>query len=547
MPRRSKSAPPKRQASRTISGRGDYATSAAVSGLAKKLDSVLKKVPKGTFADKGSKLGASIGRAFGSGLSAITGYGDYTVRGNSLGTVSTSTDMVPEFVARREGDHSTRIRHREFLFDLKVPSTPLEFSNDFAQNINPGNPNLFPWLSKMSKLYTQYKIHGMVLVYKTMSSNYSASGGPLGTVIMATNYNVNDLKFENKIQMENSEFAVSTDPSRNIVHAIECDPKSSGLQTLYIRDPSVNDPSSVSDPRFFDFGKFQIATTGLPGTPGSVMGEVWCSYDIELIKPIVGKDQASPPPGPDSDLTPTNVVISQASGLKSVNLSAGFQNTSVGDSVYRLSGTPNTAGISLAPDTTLPPTYSGSPLFLGTVGNVSPVLNLNTLTNPAKGTELWFFRNGVYVIQVFCRFLTLGNSDSASILNELVFNDDDVYIPKLKTLGTGVSIEIVGSNPQGYVPHKIFANGPQLGFLPQTGSPLYDAGLYQTSFQLRVAGLPAPDGSRNFDASRYASVLLPFQGSFPATSNVYGFNRTLNVGWIETEVFDSDIPSDPTG
>jgi len=532
MPRRSKSAPPKRkQASRTISGRGDYATVAAVSGLAKKLDNVLKKAPKGSFANKGSSIGASIGRAFGSGLSAITGYGDYTVRGNSLGTVSTSTDMVPEFVARREGDHSTRIRHREFLFDLKVPLTPLEFSNGFVQSINPGNPVLFPWLSKMSKLYTQYRIHGMVLVYKTMSSNYSASGGPLGTVIMATNYNVNDLPFENKIQMENSEFAVSTDPSRNIVHAIECDPKSSGLQTLYIRDPSVSDPSSVSDPRFFDFGKFQIATTGLPGAVGSVMGEVWCSYDIELIKPIVGKDQS---PTPSPVLTPTNVAVSQANGQKVADLSAGYQFASVGDTVYRPTGQAVTAGVALSPDVVLTPTYSGAPLFSGAPGNLSTVLDLITGTS-STGTELRFFRNGVYVIQVFCRFLATSSNDGIT-LNEVAYNAADVYTPTLSSVGTGITITQFGSNPQGYVPYIIYSGGPQVGTLPSTLTPLYDVGLYQTSFHLRVTGLPS------YDPARYARVILPIQTSFPAGNTVKGFNRTLNVGWIETEVRNSALP-----
>lgn len=529
MPRRSKSAPPKRPG-RTISGRGDYATVAAVSGLAKKLDSVLKKVPKGTFKTKGSNVGAAIGRALGSGLSAITGYGDYTVRGNSLGTVSTSTDMVPEFVARREGDHSTRIRHREFLFDLKVPDNPLEFSNGFVQNINPGNPTLFPWLSKMSKLYTQYKIHGMVLVYKTMSSNYSASGGPLGTVIMATNYNVNDTAFDSKIQMENTEFAVSTDPSRNIVHAIECDPKSSGLQTLYIRDPSVNDATQVSDSRFFDYGKFQLATTGLPGAVGSVMGEVWCSYDIELIKPVIGKEQTPTPPTPVPTLTPTNVVVSQSSGVALANTLAAFQLASVQDTTYRGTG-PSAIGIPLTPNDGVL-TYSGSPLFASAPGNISPVL---TLVNAGlnAGAELRIYRNGVYTIQAFCKFLVTTNTNS--LINGLNYDATEIYTPTLNPTGTGVTITSFGSSPQSYVPHAIWAGGPADGALPSGGGTLYNAGTFQTSFFVRVSGLPG------YDPTRYASVILPYQNNFDNSNAIRGFTRTLNVGWLSTEVYDSDL------
>jgi hypothetical protein len=439
--------------------------------------------------------------------------------------------MVPEFVARREGDHSTRIRHREFLFDLKVPDSPLEFSNGFVQNINPGNPVLFPWLSKMSKLYTQYKIHGMVLVYKTMSSNYSASGGPLGTVIMATNYNVNDFAFDSKIQMENTEFAVSTDPSRNIVHAIECDPKSSGLQTLYIRDPSVNDSSNVSDARFFDYGKFQIATTGLPGAAGSVMGEVWCSYDIELIKPVIGKDQAPTPPTPAPTLTPTNVVVSQSSGVALANTNAAYQLASVGDTQYRASG-PLTTGIPLTPNDGVF-TYSGAALFASAPGNITPVLNLvNAGLN--AGSELRIFRNGVYVIQAFCKFLT--TSSTGGFINNGTYDATEFYTPTLSPTGTGVTITLFGSSPQGYVPNDYWTAGaPAEGALPSGGATLYNAGTYMTSFHVRVSGLPG------YDPTRFASVILPYQNNFDSGNTVRGFTRTLNVGWFATDVYDSDL------
>lgn len=520
------------QTSTQVSKQG-AASNAKQGAILQKLDAVLTRIPKGTFKNVGGAVGAKLGPAgaaagsmLGAGLSAITGYGDYTVRGNSLGTVSTSTDMVPQFVARREGDHSTRIRHREYLFDLKVPETPLEFSNNFVQNINPGNPRLFPWLSKMAKLYTQYRIHGMVLVYKTMSSNYSASGGPLGTVIMATNYNVNDVAFGSKVQMENTEFAVSTDPSRNIVHAIECDPKSSGLQTLYIRDPETADLTQTSDNRFFDFGKFQIATTGLPGASGAVMGEVWCSYDIELIKPVIG-DEETPTPGPTPILTNGNVLVSQSNGSTVADVNSAFQLGSVGDEVYR-NGGPSATGITLSPDVgvTLQPTYSGSAIFADAPGNVSPVVKLLG-ANPNAGSELRIFRNGVYVVQVFCRFKT--TVPSSALVNGLAFDAAEIYAPTI-TNTTGVTAVVLGSSPQAYVPHAYFTGGPASGQLPSGGATLYDCGLYQTSFILRVSGLPS------YDSTKYSSVILPYSGSFDAANSLRGFARTLNVGWLSSQV-----------
>jgi hypothetical protein len=281
---------------RKIRGKGDYEVSrpatAPTQGILGKLDKVLSRLPKGSFAAGGAAIGArvggargaGIGRDIGAGLSAISGYGNYKVAANSLARVSSSVDMVPQFV---KNEHSVRVTHREFIGDLVAPALPGTFTNtEYA--INPGNSSLFPWGSQMAKQYSQYKIHGMVMVYKAMTSDYAAAG-PLGTVIMATNYNALDKKFITKVEMENSEFACSTKPSLSLVHAIECDTSVSGIKTLYIRDPA-NESTDTSDRRFYDFGKFQVATTGLPAqvVPGTTMGELWISYDIEFMKPVIG-------------------------------------------------------------------------------------------------------------------------------------------------------------------------------------------------------------------------------------------------------------------
>jgi len=275
-------------AGRKIKGKGNYQTF-NLRGIASKLDQVLGAIPKGTFARKGAQMGAKYGplgalagKGIGAGIAAVTGYGNYSVRANSLSQVSTSVDMVPQFV---KNDHSIRVRHREFIRDLAVPSNPTDF-NLTSQLINPANKELFPWLATMAKQYSQYKVHGMVFVYKTMSSDITA-GGSLGTVIFGTNYNSIDRSFLSKVEMENSEFAVSCKPSNSLVHAIECDPKYSGLDVLYVRDPAY-ETTDTSDRRFYDYGKFQVATQGLPGITGTTMGELWVSYDIEFMKPVIG-------------------------------------------------------------------------------------------------------------------------------------------------------------------------------------------------------------------------------------------------------------------
>jgi hypothetical protein len=267
-----------------------------VNTLRQKIDQIGKAIPKGTFSTLGQTaggalggpLGATLGHLAGKGLSAITGYGDYEVKSNTLATVATSMDSVPQFF---RNDHTVRIRHREYVKDLTVPTTPSAFTLEtFA--LNPGNQDLFPWLASISKSYQQYKVRGMVVEYKSMTSDYAAAG-PLGTVVIASNYNVVDSPYDNKIDMENSEFAVSARCSQSILHAIECAPKTGRDDFLFVRDTGNENILATNDARFYDLASLQVATVGLPGSAGNVLGELWVSYDIEFTKPIV----PSSPPG----------------------------------------------------------------------------------------------------------------------------------------------------------------------------------------------------------------------------------------------------------
>jgi hypothetical protein len=261
-----------------------------MANLASRVDALMKRIPKGTARAAGARVGmaaggmpgAAMGSAIGQGIAAITGYGDYKVRTNSLNVVGTSVDTVPRFV---NNDHAVRMTHREFVTDLVVPENPTDFHND-TYDINPSNIRLFPWLSRMATQYQQYRVHGMVVEYKSMSSDYAASG-PLGTVMIASNYNVNDLPYPTKVALENSEFAVSSKPSRSIIHAIECDPNLGATNRYYyVRDLTASG-TELSDNRLYDLAKIQVATSGLPGTAGATMGEIWVSYDIEFTKPVL--------------------------------------------------------------------------------------------------------------------------------------------------------------------------------------------------------------------------------------------------------------------
>lgn len=402
-----------------IKGKGDYNTF-NLRGLASKLDQALSSIPKGGFARKGAEmgskygvLGALAGKGLGAGLSAITGYGNYSVRANSLSKVSTSVDMIPQFV---KNDHSIRVTHREFIKDLVVPTNPADF-NLQSFLINPANKDLFPWLATMARQYSQYKIHGMVFAYKTMSSDITA-GGSLGTVILATNYNAIDRAFLTKIEMENSEFAVSTKPSMSLVHAIECDPKYSGLDVLYVRDPSY-ETLDTNDRRFYDYGRFQVATTGLPGTPATTMGELWVSYDIEFMKPVLGGTGA---PG----LIPGVSILGKSDGTFAVG------NTTQKEQTVQLFGTSVNPPAGSGAFSIMPASLSSS---TGDVGIIDTVVSVTA-------ADVILRKNGKYLLTFFGSATT-----SATNLNLPVFNvPAAINFPRVNSGSALGTVSILGTN-----------------------------------------------------------------------------------------------------
>jgi len=292
--------------------------------LVDKMSNLMKRLPKGTFAaggglvggTLGGPMGRAVGTALGSGLSAITGFGDYEVSSNSIVRQAMVHDLerspvddLPQFVRK---DHTVNVKHREYLGDLVVPAVPTDFTNT-AYTIQPSNATLFPWLARIAKQYQQYRIRGMVVEYKSNTTDYAAAG-PLGSVGIATNYNVADAKFSSLVEFQNSEFAVVTKPSRNILHAIECSPALGRGEWLYVRDAENEDPAKTQDARFNDFGLLQVCTSGLPGSAGSALGQLWVSYDIEFAKPIMGTPDLVAIPGVLCVSTPdTGDLVSTAS------------------------------------------------------------------------------------------------------------------------------------------------------------------------------------------------------------------------------------------
>jgi hypothetical protein len=261
--------------------------------------------PSGTFSKAGGFIGGSAARSVNPGLSnagsalgarlgqrlaKVVGFGAYTVNKNSLmktASVLPEGTEIPQFM---NSIHETRIQHREYIGDIVVPSSPSSFSNT-SYVINAANSDTFPWLAAVAARFQQYRFNGLIFEFKTLSSDITA-GGALGAVVMSTNYDTIKRAFTNKLEMENSEYATSAKPSRSQIHVVECDPAMTQSKLLYCADAGGDETLDV-DPRFANLGNFQLATVGLPGSAGQVLGELWASYDVSLFKPDLGSPKES--------------------------------------------------------------------------------------------------------------------------------------------------------------------------------------------------------------------------------------------------------------
>lgn len=212
--------------------------------------------------------GAALGQEAGAFFGHITGMGAYHVNRNSLLT----NTGPPSFSSNGEG---CVISHREFLADI---SSSIAFTNT-SYPLNPGMSATFPWLSTVASSFESYEMLGLVFEYKTTSGTaVGSTNTALGAVVMATDYDSYDTAFTSKQQMEAYEFSTSAVPCSSFIHPVECDPRMNVLRNQYIRTGAVS-----GELHLYDMGNFQIATVG--SQAAAVVGELWVSYKVRLLKP----------------------------------------------------------------------------------------------------------------------------------------------------------------------------------------------------------------------------------------------------------------------
>lgn len=227
--------------------------------------------PKAESASIGKRVGGWVGDMAQKAIMAITGFGDYQVRSNSLVDKLGSGKGVPQF---QKGRHCTQVCHREFVALVSSPGAAFTVTN---YQLNPSS-NFFPWLSELALSFEQFAIRGAVVEFVSTSATAVASTNTaLGSVIIATQYNVLAPAFATQQQMESYEYVTSCNPSQSMIHPIECDPSQNMIREFFV------DQGFGGDPRLQVLGQTSVATVGQQAA--SVVGELWISYEIDLIRP----------------------------------------------------------------------------------------------------------------------------------------------------------------------------------------------------------------------------------------------------------------------
>jgi hypothetical protein len=212
------------------------------------------------------------------GVGRALGMGAYTVA-NDIVDGGSGQD-IPTFSA---GPTSVLISHKEYITDIFGPASAGTFQNT-PYSINPGLERTFPWLSQVAANYEEYTLHQCIFTFRSTVTDFVATNGQVGTVIMASQYNPTDAPFSSKQDAMEYDMAMSGKVSGNMLHGVECDPAQlSGSPGKYVRAGPVR---SDDDLKQYDHANLNVCISNIPQQfANQALGELWVSYTVELRKP----------------------------------------------------------------------------------------------------------------------------------------------------------------------------------------------------------------------------------------------------------------------
>jgi hypothetical protein len=219
-----------------------------------------------------------MGDRLASRMSKLIGSGDYQVYNdveyNSLFKGRAPPGDSFEFAG---ATNAMVFKNREFIGEMVAGP-----NNSFTTASFPVNPALTafaPMLASIASNFEIYHIRGLVFEFVSSTSPYFAAGS-MGEVMLALQYDANDPVYSTINQMKNSDYCVAAAPYKSVVYGAEC--KHQPYNGLYTRTGAVTASQPIN---FTDFGTFVFGVQNTTITPGTVLGSLFVSYDVELVRP----------------------------------------------------------------------------------------------------------------------------------------------------------------------------------------------------------------------------------------------------------------------
>jgi len=178
-----------------------------------------------------------------------------------------SANKSPQYQNERGG--MVLIEHTEFVSDI---AGNVAFTN-VPYAVNPGLPQLFPWLAAISQNYETYDFIRLDFIFKPTTSTSTG-----GYVIYSIDYDAGDPLYSTKQQAMQG-------PSKDVVSwrpmVYSCD--SQNLHKLKQRYIRVGALSANQDIKTYDTGNFQLIVGGQPNS--DIIGELHVHYVVRLMTP----------------------------------------------------------------------------------------------------------------------------------------------------------------------------------------------------------------------------------------------------------------------
>lgn len=228
--------------------------------------------------------------------------------------------------AMRSSDKGMVVTHREYISDV-VHSDPNVFELLKFEPVNPGNPNLFPWLSQIAPRFESYKFRRLRFIYEPQSSTQS-----VGTVMQVIDYDASDDPPVDKTQMMAYKRAVRSPAwfaSVNESTIQDLNKRS----TYYVRDGSQE---GIQDPKLYDVGNYILAMQS--ESDPYTAGELYVEYTVDLMTPQLSQEGSGLSSTSSIDLVsgPTGQLLNYENILSSGNGPRFIQNDQTGVPPYLL-------------------------------------------------------------------------------------------------------------------------------------------------------------------------------------------------------------------